>query len=117
MFIELILIGTSFLLIVILIAVRGLNFAYAKEGSQGLNFTDKKIMNFYYRLLKVYKRSTKSIYLFFKNLPHNTTTVLNRISLKLYKKTRNLVNGNKVNSEKGAVSVYLKRIESGEKTD
>lgn len=112
MFIDLILVIVSFVLIIVLISIRGFKIAYAKEGSTPLDITDKKIANLFFLFFRTYKKTTKFISNFFKDLPNKFTHFVNKISFSFYKKTRNIIKG-KIDSDKerGSVSVYLQDIE------
>jgi len=114
---EFILIAVALLFIVLLISIRYFGLAYAKDNSG--NFfakTDLKITKVSHFLKKLYVNTSRDLTELIKDLPHITLHIINQIFYKLYKKTKKLVDlikGHRIKTDKGSVSIYLKRIESG----
>jgi hypothetical protein len=114
MLIEFILIGISIVFILFLVSMRYFKIAYAKGGTSVFFKTDKKIFSFWQHLKRIYLEISRDLTELVKDLPHLVIRLLNKIFYKLYKKTKRLIKGNKVSTNKGAVSLYLKRIEKDE---
>lgn len=109
------LISVSFILI--LLFVRGFNFAYAKGESNILKSSDRSLVSFWKWLTRVLSEAWDDVVDLVKDFPHIFLHFLNRIFYKLYKRTKKLINlikGNRIKSDGGSVSLYLKRIEKGE---
>lgn len=114
MLVEIILIGVSIIIMFLLISIRYFSLAYAKSSSNFLYKSDKKINSYFFGIKRFFNHLTESVTDFFKNIPHLLLNILNKILFKLYKKTKKLVDlikGNKVPTNKGSVSLFLKRIE------
>jgi hypothetical protein len=111
---ELILIGVSVIVLLFLVSMRYFSLSYAKGNSNFLYKSDLKINFIWVRIKKFYRETSMDITDLFKDIPHLVLHFLNRVFYKLYKKTKKLVDlikGNKVPTDRGSVSIYLKNIE------
>ena len=114
MLVEIILASVSIVFILFLITMRYFSLAYAKGQSSFLNKTDSKISSLWLWSRKAYRNTVEDITDLFKDIPHISLQILNKILYFLYKKTKRLIDlikGNRINTEGGSVSLYLKKIE------
>ena len=116
MLIEIILITISVFLMIFLVSVRYLKIFYARNDNNSfLIKTDKKIIVIWDWLRNFCINTINDFSELIKDIPHITLHFLNRIFYKLYKKTKKLIYGVKtknIKTDGGAVSVYLKKIDS-----
>ncbi len=115
MLVELILVVISLLAMVVLVSIRHLKLAYAKNENR--NFfvgSDHKLNSWFFQFEKFCLNTYRDVKNLFKDLPHIILIFLSKVFFILHKKTRKLVDlikGNKVPTNKGSVSLYLQKIE------
>ena len=115
MIIELILVAVSVVVLVSLLFVRHYNLAYAKSSAnEFLDKSDYRIYSEWNWFAKFYQATSRDIVELVKDSPHIVLHFLSKVFYFLYKKTRKLVDlikGNKIKTDRGSVSIYLKKIE------
>jgi hypothetical protein len=115
--IELILISISIFGILLLLLVRNFKLFYAKDSSTFLGSVDRFLSRNIKTIKQTYLFLVKNISEFIKDIPHLFLDLINKVLYRSHKKTKKLVDvirGNRIKSDRGSVSLYLKRIESGE---
>ena len=111
-----ILIIVSIGVISVLFLILHLRFAYASGHSNFLNKSDKIFISIGYYFKMLFRRISRIVTEFIKDIPHLSLNALNKILYRSHKKTKKLVDvikGNRIKKDGGSVSIYLKRIDSG----
>lgn len=115
---EIILIVVSLIVLISMVVVRRWDVLYAKdENDYKLLRSDKFIYFSWVRFIKLYREIRKDITELIKDLPHIVLHLLSKVFYQLYKKTKGLVDlikGNKIRTDRGSVSIFLKEIEKSE---
>lgn len=112
---EIILISVSLFILLLMVVIRYMSVLYAKdEYDYKLLRSDKFIYFSWIRFVKLYREIRKDITELIKDLPHIILHFLSNFFYYLYKKTKKLVDiikGNKIKTDGGSVSIFLKKIE------
>ena len=114
MLIELILAIVSVVVITFLVSMRYFNLVYAKGSSAMLAKTDSSLSSAWKFVSKFYFDTLQDVTELIKDLPHICLDIVNKLLFKLYKRTKKLVDlvkGNRIKTDGGSVSLYLKNIE------
>lgn len=119
MTIEVYLILISFVLVALMISFRLFSANTGNSVTSGILFkTDRVLEKFILRFFKTSKRVGDSVSDFIKTLPHNILKFFHLMLVKLSKKTKrwvDLIQGKNIPRSKGAVSLYLQKIDKEEK--
>ena len=113
---ELILIGISAVIVLLMVSVRYFKIAYAKTDGNSFVRVDNKINSVWSWFRKIFMDTSDDIAELIKDIPHLSMHFLNRIFYRLYKKTKkivDLIKGKRIKTDKGSVSIYLKSIDEG----
>jgi hypothetical protein len=117
---ELILGFISIVFVLFLVTMRYFSLAYAKGSSSMLSKSDSKIVSLWSWIKRFCRETGQDISELFKDLPHIVLHFFQKLFYKLYKRTKKLVDlikGNRIQTDKGSVSLYLKKIENNSNKD